>query len=301
MNSYSVSYKKLWKLMIDRGLKKGQLRIATGMSKGTLAKLGKDEIVSLNVLLSVCEYLGCDFCDIMEVAPASQQEVPYYMAYELRYQKLLAAGAPCWADMSNDEILTNALSRWVIENNLKGKRIIEYACGEGVCGTILTKLGCRYHGVDVAPSAVKRAAAALREYPAATVSLLDMVEERVNDEYDAALDVMGLQMLVADRDRRKYLENVMASLKAGAHALFFRESFREDAYDGVIQSFHDWKKRNNDLIDLQQIPVRAKSKAGYMAELEAVGFDVDDFVCMDINMQQSYSASIYVHKPGRLF
>ena len=52
-----VSYNKLWKMLIDKGMKKSQLREAVGASKSTFAKLGKNENVTLPVLLDICEYL----------------------------------------------------------------------------------------------------------------------------------------------------------------------------------------------------------------------------------------------------
>ena len=55
-----VSYNKLWKMLIDRGMKKSQLREAVGASKSTFAKLGKNENVTLPVLLDICEYLQCE-------------------------------------------------------------------------------------------------------------------------------------------------------------------------------------------------------------------------------------------------
>ena len=64
-----VSYNKLWKLLIDKNMKKGELREAIGASKSTFAKLGKNENVTLPVLLEICEYLNCDFGDIMEALP----------------------------------------------------------------------------------------------------------------------------------------------------------------------------------------------------------------------------------------
>jgi len=60
------SYKKLLKLMIDRDISKGQLRQALGISQATLAKLAKDEFVSLEVLDKICEYLNCEIEDILE-------------------------------------------------------------------------------------------------------------------------------------------------------------------------------------------------------------------------------------------
>lgn len=305
-----VSYNKLWKLMIDRRIKNGQLRDTIGVSKSTMAKLGRNENVALSVLLSICEYLQCDFGDIIEAIPEDKPS-PYYMAYENRYQKVFAAGATCWGHSPNDDILIRALSRWVADNNLKGKRIIEYACGEGSCGIIMSKLGCIYHGVDIAPSAVERASLALAGFPTAYVSRLDMVNECGSEKYDAALDVMGFHMLVTDDDRRKYLANVSDSLKPDSPALFFRESYRNDAYSGMVASFDEWKLisgsdyetpeprrvgTSDTVVEIPLVPARAKNKVDYIAEMEAAGFTVDDFVEMDINMQCTYSASIYVHK-----
>ena len=64
-----VRYNKLWKLLIDKGMKKSQLREAVGASKSTFAKLGN---VTLPVLLNICEYLECDFGDIMEAVPENE-------------------------------------------------------------------------------------------------------------------------------------------------------------------------------------------------------------------------------------
>lgn len=67
-----VRYNKLWKLLIDKEMKKSQLREAIGASKGTFAKFGKNENVTLPVLLNICEYLECDFGDIMEAVPEKE-------------------------------------------------------------------------------------------------------------------------------------------------------------------------------------------------------------------------------------
>ena len=63
----SVSYKKLWKLLIDKEMTKVELREKAGTSTGTLAKLGKNENVTTDVLVKVCEALDCDISDIMEM------------------------------------------------------------------------------------------------------------------------------------------------------------------------------------------------------------------------------------------
>lgn len=62
-----VSYKKLFKLLIDRDMKKKDLRIAAGLSPASISKLAKDEYVSMEVLVKVCHALRVDVGDIMEV------------------------------------------------------------------------------------------------------------------------------------------------------------------------------------------------------------------------------------------
>lgn len=60
------SYDKLLKLLIDKKINKEELRKRTGMSSTTLARMGKDENVSLDVLGRVCKELECDIGDIIE-------------------------------------------------------------------------------------------------------------------------------------------------------------------------------------------------------------------------------------------
>lgn len=62
-----ISYKKLWKLMIDRDIRKKDLREMTGLSPSTIAKIGKNEIINTGVIIRICEALQCDLCDIMEI------------------------------------------------------------------------------------------------------------------------------------------------------------------------------------------------------------------------------------------
>jgi DNA-binding Xre family transcriptional regulator len=70
-----VSYKKLWKLLIDRDMKKKDLQLAAGLSSTTIAKLSNHENVSMDVLIKVCTILGVDFGDIMELVPNAQQDI----------------------------------------------------------------------------------------------------------------------------------------------------------------------------------------------------------------------------------
>lgn len=68
----AVSYKKLWKLLIDKDMKKEELRIAAGISTNTMAKLGKNENVSTEMLVKICSVLKCDIADIMEIIEAAK-------------------------------------------------------------------------------------------------------------------------------------------------------------------------------------------------------------------------------------
>ena len=61
-----VSYNKLWKLLIDMNLNKTKLREMAQMSPNTVAKLGKNETISMDIILRICEVLKCDVGDIME-------------------------------------------------------------------------------------------------------------------------------------------------------------------------------------------------------------------------------------------
>lgn len=63
----AVSYKKLWKILIDREMTKTQLRKESGISTGALAKLGKNENVNTEILVKICATLQCDISDIMEL------------------------------------------------------------------------------------------------------------------------------------------------------------------------------------------------------------------------------------------
>ena len=243
---------------------------------------------------------------------------PYYMAYEKRYQAVFSAGAAWWGCSPDDEVLYNALKLWVEENNLKGKSIVEYACGEGACGIILSELGCVYHGVDISPTAVAKSQKLLEKYPHATVSRLDMVKESIGQTIAAALDCMGLHMLVTDRDRECYLQNAFGALKENAPMLFFRESYRQTGtYCGMVHSIDEWAQitgddyetphprqvRNPDGCGVTEVlipflPARAKDRAGYIQEFEKIGFAVEHFVEMDASTAIAYSASIYVRKPA---
>ncbi len=62
----AVSYDKLWKLLIDKKMTKTELRIKADMSSSTLAKMSKNEIVSMDVMLRICKVLDCNVGDIID-------------------------------------------------------------------------------------------------------------------------------------------------------------------------------------------------------------------------------------------
>ena len=62
-----VSYKKLWKLLIDRDMKKRDLQETAGISSSSIEKLSKNNYVSMDVLVKVCTALNVDFADVIEI------------------------------------------------------------------------------------------------------------------------------------------------------------------------------------------------------------------------------------------
>ena len=67
-----VSYKKLWKLLIDKDLMKKDLQRNAGVSWATITKMSKGKTVSIEVLMKICKYLQCDVGDIMEFIDAEK-------------------------------------------------------------------------------------------------------------------------------------------------------------------------------------------------------------------------------------
>lgn len=63
----SISYKKLWKLLIDRDMKKKDLQIAAGISSASITKMAKNENVNTDTLTKVCKALECDIAEIVEI------------------------------------------------------------------------------------------------------------------------------------------------------------------------------------------------------------------------------------------
>lgn len=68
----AISYNKLWKQLIDKNMTKTDLRLKADISTTTLAKLGKNETVSMDVMLRICKVLQCNIGDIMDATEEKQ-------------------------------------------------------------------------------------------------------------------------------------------------------------------------------------------------------------------------------------
>jgi len=68
----TVSYKKLWKLLIDRDMKKKDLLAAAGISQSSLSKMRKNENINMDILVKVCMALNCDIGDIIEIVKKNE-------------------------------------------------------------------------------------------------------------------------------------------------------------------------------------------------------------------------------------
>ena len=71
----AISYNGLWKILIDNGMKKGDLKRRTGISSGTIAKMTNGEAVTLTVLEKICNELNCDIGDLVEIYTFNDKKV----------------------------------------------------------------------------------------------------------------------------------------------------------------------------------------------------------------------------------
>ena len=69
----TVSYKRLWKLLIDKDMKKKDLQAVAGISWASITKMSKGENVSMEVILKICKALNCNIGDIMDAIPVSEE------------------------------------------------------------------------------------------------------------------------------------------------------------------------------------------------------------------------------------
>lgn len=70
-----ISYRPLWHLLLDRNMNKQKLRELTGLSSSSVAKLGKGESITTDMLLRICSTLDCDLTDIMELVDENGEPV----------------------------------------------------------------------------------------------------------------------------------------------------------------------------------------------------------------------------------
>ncbi len=69
----AISYKKLWKLLIDKDMLKKDLQQKAGISSASITKLGKNENVNTDILEKICKALDCDISDIMEMSEEAKK------------------------------------------------------------------------------------------------------------------------------------------------------------------------------------------------------------------------------------
>ncbi len=70
-----VSYKKLWKVLIDKDMKKKDLQAKAGISWASVTKMSKGEAVSMDVLIKVCRALDCNIGDVVDLLPQEEETV----------------------------------------------------------------------------------------------------------------------------------------------------------------------------------------------------------------------------------
>lgn len=68
-----ISYNRLWKLLIDKGITKTEMRKAAGISTNVLAKMGKNASVSMDTLARIAAVMECGLDDIVEITPCNQE------------------------------------------------------------------------------------------------------------------------------------------------------------------------------------------------------------------------------------
>ena len=71
----AISYNGLWKILIDNGMRKGDLKRRTGISSGTIAKMTNGEAVTLTVLEKICNEFNCDIGDLVEIDTFKEKKV----------------------------------------------------------------------------------------------------------------------------------------------------------------------------------------------------------------------------------
>ena len=71
----TISYDPLWKTLVDSHMNKMQLKEAAGLSKGTITKMGKNESITVDTLVRICNVLDCDVNDVLEIKDTGRRNV----------------------------------------------------------------------------------------------------------------------------------------------------------------------------------------------------------------------------------
>ncbi|MHA3786484.1 helix-turn-helix domain-containing protein [Mycoplasma sp. Z244C] len=67
MKTYKISYKKLWKLLIDKDIAVKQMLNSTNISSATISKMRRSKNINTDIIVKICRFLDCDICDICEI------------------------------------------------------------------------------------------------------------------------------------------------------------------------------------------------------------------------------------------
>lgn len=70
----SISYKPLWHQLLSAGMNKTEFRLQVGITTTTLARLGKNEYVSMEVIDKICQHFGCRIEDVIQIVPDDQKK-----------------------------------------------------------------------------------------------------------------------------------------------------------------------------------------------------------------------------------
>jgi SAM-dependent methyltransferase len=235
---------------------------------------------------------------------------PYYTAYDERYQAAYQQGADHWGHLQLEKEVNSLISGYVNRFKLAGKRVVEFGCGDGWIGKLFAGLGCIYEGYDISPVAVEKAKVNLGDCLNAQALVKDVVlDELPSNVFDAGVEVQFIHILITDKDRKKYLQNVYRCLKPGSLFYLIHDIYRDDAYEGVIDSYEQWLKLTSYDVETPQlrtaykkgaeIPVfvpliaaRARTERDYRKEMEEAGLEVLEFMVVEDRM----AANILVRK-----
>ena len=139
----ALSYNKLWKLLIDKGMTKTEMRLKADISTTTLAKMGKNETVSMEVLLRICKVLKCDISDIMELTKEESEEdgkLNSMMCRAISMEILAQAFRAYQRGQGGTDELIRAVSTYVRENIRSSLSLDDIAKHIGLSAPYLSSL-----------------------------------------------------------------------------------------------------------------------------------------------------------------